>query len=369
MSVIVHLAPFLQGGAGRVVATLARAQRRDHRVLVATSRTPEPGFENYPEYLSSLRDAGCELIEVDSLFKRDRALNESAVTAIIAALGAARPAIVHAHAAVAARIGQSLGGPVLQTMHGWSRHKSQAHSAEDLAIMAAVDVVVFPSVASREQLFSLGGRFRHTAVVPNGISSTVAASPLPSPLADLPERRAAGTRILLAIGSLTAQKNQRLIIEALPEVARRQDVLAVFVGEGPELDALTRRAAELGLQDRVRFAGYVTHAAATLQIADLLIQPSLAESFGLAVVEAFRAEVPVAVSTIPPLLELVADTGCGWTFSPDSPAQLAAAIHTVLSLAPHERGATVDRARQLFLARFTDDRMIAAYDDVYASLG
>ena len=50
---IVHLAPFLQGGAGRAISSLAtRPARAGDRVIVATSLTAEPGFENYAEYLT-----------------------------------------------------------------------------------------------------------------------------------------------------------------------------------------------------------------------------------------------------------------------------------------------------------------------------
>ncbi len=366
---LVHLAPFLQGGAGRAVATLAAAQRRaGHDVVVATSRTAEPGFENYDEYLSSIHSAGCRLITVDSLFKRDRALNDAAFTAIAAALGASTPSVVHAHAAIPARIGQRLGGSVLQTMHGWSRHKSREHTEEDLAIMSGIDLVVFPSVAARRQLEEIGGRFRRTAIVPNGISSSPPAADLPGALSDLPSKRTSGTKVLVSIGSLTPQKNHRLIIDALPAISAQHDVIAVLIGEGPELDQLRDRAAALGLGSRVRFCGYQPAAASALAVADLLVQPSLAESFGVAVVEAFRAHVPVAVSSIPPLHELVADTNCGWTFSAHSPESLAATAHEVLGATADDIRERTDRAHRLFHERYTDDRMIAAYGDLYASL-
>jgi glycosyltransferase involved in cell wall biosynthesis len=118
----------------------------------------------------------------------------------------------------------------------------------------------------------------------------------------------------------------------------------------------------------VRFCGYVEDAASVLAIADLLIQPSLAESFGVAVVEAFRAGVPVAASRIPPLMELVADTNSGWMFREDSPQDLATTVTAVLDLPAEQRRERTDRARRLFLDRYTDDRMIAGYEALYSSL-
>lgn len=365
-SVIVHLAPFLQGGAGRAISTLACAQQRaGHHVIVATSKTAEPGFENYREYLEAVRRAGCALIEVDSLFKRDRDVNAVAARAVLAALDGRSPSVIHAHAAIPARIGQQLGAPVLQTMHGWSRRKSAAHTAEDLSIMRELPLVVFPSRASLQEVQSLGGESRRAAIVPNGIAAAAPAAPLPALLADVAGRRKDGTKVLLSIGSLTAQKNHRAIIAALPQIVRGHDIVAVLVGEGPELDSLAAQARALGVADRVRLVGYLPEAASVLAIADVLIQPSLAESLGVAVIEAFRAGVPVAVNRIPALIELVGNDERGWTFDASAPGTLVIAVERML--ASRDEGRT-QRARRYFEEGFTDDRMIAAYCALYSSL-
>ena len=363
---VVHLAPFLQGGAGRAIATLACAQRLGgDEVVVATSKTAEPGFENYAEYLEAIARSGAALLQVDSLFKRNALLNAAAEARLRAVLRSRLPDVVHAHAAIPARIGMTLCTPIIQTMHGWSRNKSAEHTAEDLGIMSGVDLVVFPSRASQREVEALGGRFRGSAIVPNGISAALPDARLPNLLDDLPARRAGGGRILVSIGSLTPQKNQAVLVDALPAIARLHDVVAVFVGEGPEIAPLRSRAAALGVAGRVRFCGYVKDAAAVLTVADLLVQPSLAESFGVAVVEAFRAGVPVAASRQPALSELVHETGCGWAFDASSPASLADAVVDALGAPESRRVSCTTHARQLFLDRFTDDRMIAAYNDIY----
>jgi len=366
---VVHLAPFLQGGAGRAIATLACAQRlAGDEVVVATSKTAEPGFENYAEYLEAIARSGASLIEVDSLFKRNALLNAAAEAGIRSMLRSHLPDVVHAHAAIPARIGMTLRTPIVHTMHGWSRNKSADHAAEDLGIMSGVDIVVFPSLASQREVEALGGRFRSSAIVPNGISAALPESRLPDVLTDLPARRAEGARVLIFIGSLTSQKNHAVIVDALPAIARHHDAFAVFVGEGPEIASLQNRATALGVADRVRFCGYVKDAASVLTVADLLVQPSLSESFGVAVVEAFRAGVPVAASRQPALNELVHETGCGWAFEATSAASLAGAAIEALRVSEPQRLSLTARARQLFQDRFTDDRMIEAYDEIYRSV-
>lgn len=362
---IVHLAPFLQGGAGRMITTLACAQRRSGRdVVVATSATDEPGFENYREYLDAISRAGIPLIKIDSLFKRDASLNAAARLAIEAAIDR-RPCVIHAHAAIPSRIGMAVGAPVIQTMHGWSRNKRADYVTEDLSIMRDVDLVAFPSRASRTELTDIGGIFRRTAIVPNGIDALARRHPLPTALAHLPGLRDRGMKVIMTIGSLTPQKNHAVVIRAMPALP---NVIAVLVGEGPETDRLAALATSLGVADRVCLAGYHANASSALSVADVFIQPSLTESFGVSVIEAFRDGVPVIASHIAALTELVRDTKCGWTLDPESSGELATVVGDALNISAAERAALTARAHQLFLDRFTDDRMIAAYAALYAGL-
>lgn len=365
---IVHLTTFLQGGAGRAVALLACAQRRaGHDVVVVTSRTPAPGYENYPEYLDTIAAAGARLIQVDSLFKRDDSLNNAALDTTRAALQQQQPRLVHAHAAVPARIGLRLasrGCPVVQTMHGWGRHKTPDQAAQDLGIMREVDLVVFPSAAAAAELRAAGGLFRATAVVPCGIPVEAPRAALPSGLEHVQRRRAHGARVLVTIGSLTRQKNHAVVIEALPSLVKRHDVMALLVGEGPELSALRARAVDLGVSDRVHFAGYLAEASSVLAIADVLVQPSLTESFGIAVAEAFRAGVPVVASDIPALAELLGGA-CGWMFDLNKAEALVHALDRGLRAPASEVADMTARARQRFENHFTERRMIDGYERAY----
>lgn len=367
--VIVHLTTFLQGGAGRAVTLLACAQRRaGHDVVVVTSHTPAPGYENYPEYLDTIAAAGVRLIQVDSLFKRDDALNRAALDQTRAALQGQRPQLVHAHAAVPARIGLGLasgGCQVVQTMHGWSRHKTPDQVAQDLDIMRQVDLVVFPSAAAAEELRAAGGSFRATAIVPCGIPAEASGAALPAGLDHLQRRRAQGTRVLVTIGSLTRQKNHAAVIDALPLLVERHDVMALLVGEGPEMSQLRARTVDLGVSDRVHFAGYVAEASSVLAIADVLVQPSLTESFGIAVAEAFRAGVPVVANNIPALAELLAGGACGWMFDAFDADDLVRTLDRGLRAPQAEVADMTARARRRFEDLFTERRMVDGYAQAY----
>lgn len=161
------------------------------------------------------------------------------------------------------------------------------------------------------------------------------AEPLypPSPLAPLldaapaeaEEPGAAGGYVLTA-GRLVRPKRFELLIEA---VARAGGGLsAVIAGSGPEADALARLAAERGVADRVRFAGWVDDAelAGLYRGCRAVYFAPFDEDYGYVTVEAFRAGKPVVTtSDAGGSLELVRDGVNGYVVEP-SPRAVAAAL-------------------------------------------
>jgi glycosyltransferase involved in cell wall biosynthesis len=177
--------------------------------------------------------------------------------------------------------------------------------------------------------------------------------------------RERGLRILGCIGSVTANKNQRLLVEALATLDA-PDVVAVFVGEGGE--ALLTQAAAAGLGDRVIACGYQPHASRWLPLMDLLVLPSQTEGQGLAVLEAFRARVPVVASDIPALARIVHHQRTGFLFQAGDAAALATVIRTALSLHAGDHDGIVRAAHARFLEAFTLERMVTRHEELYAQL-
>src|SRR5262249_32721704 len=109
----------------------------------------------------------------------------------------------------------------------------------------------------------------------------------------------------------------------------RPEVSLVVAGSGePSYEARVRReVSRLGLESVVRFAGFVDAAEkmSVLAESEILVQPSYQESFGLAVVEAMAAGLPVVVTTGVDLWPLIEARGAGLVAA-SSPAALADAI-------------------------------------------
>ncbi len=115
--------------------------------------------------------------------------------------------------------------------------------------------------------------------------------------------------LIINVGSLTPVKNQAMLLRA---VARAPGVRLKIVGEGPLRGELQRLAAELGIADRVRFAGEIDHGQmpAVYHAADLFAQSSRHEAQGMAVLEAAACGLPVigtAVGVLPEIGQAVKD--------------------------------------------------------------
>jgi glycosyltransferase involved in cell wall biosynthesis len=119
-----------------------------------------------------------------------------------------------------------------------------------------------------------------------------------------------GKRVLLVLGRVSRQKNQRFAVEALAASARRDAVLALAGAETDPgyLDETLALAARLGLADRVFALGNVprTDVVALLARADALLVPSTHEAFGLVVLEGWAARKPVLFADSVGLEELSA---------------------------------------------------------------
>ncbi len=107
-----------------------------------------------------------------------------------------------------------------------------------------------------------------------------------------------GTAILLNVGRLVPQKNQRVVLSCAAELMHRGiDAITLIAGEGPLRRELEAQAQELGISNRVRFLGMVGNVAELYSAADLFLFPSLFEGLSIALLEAQANGLPVVTSS------------------------------------------------------------------------
>jgi glycosyltransferase involved in cell wall biosynthesis len=163
-------------------------------------------------------------------------------------------------------------------------------------------VAVSPSTRTemRRQL-----RFREQIfIVPNG------TEPLP------PARgHRSPTPLIAVVTRLVPHKRLHLLVEAIPDLRRRWPTLQVVIaGSGPTRESLQSQVRELGLEDSVTLPGRVSEAGKCdlLSRAWLTVAPSLAEGWGLTVLEANAMGTPAVAYDVAGLRDSVRDKVTGW---------------------------------------------------------
>jgi glycosyltransferase involved in cell wall biosynthesis len=160
------------------------------------------------------------------------------------------------------------------------------------------------SESSRDELVTLGVERDRITVVHNG-TPEVTGPPLPR----------APHPSLVVLGRLVPHKRVELALRATALLATELPTLELVVaGQGWWAEPLRQLAADLGVEDRVRFAGFVAEERKheLLCSAWLLLQPSLKEGWGLTIVEAGARGTPsVAFRSAGGVVDAMADGETG----------------------------------------------------------
>lgn len=153
---------------------------------------------------------------------------------------------------------------------------------------------------------------------------------------------------ILSVGTIQPRKNYQRLIQAFAKVDT-EAILVIAGGAGWKNEAIFDEVKTLGLQERVRFPGFVAEAdlPALYSAATLVIYPSLYEGFGLPVLEAMACGAPVIASNRASLPEVVGEAGL--LINPYDTDNMATAIGHLLddgSLRASLAGAGQTRAGQ-----------------------
>jgi glycosyltransferase involved in cell wall biosynthesis len=138
--------------------------------------------------------------------------------------------------------------------------------------------------------------------------------------------------VLLSTGELCARKGQLHVLKAFNLFRRPiEDVKLVFLGEGEKKKELMILAENYGLRDCVLFPGFQPNITDWLAIADIYLQMSLIDPLPRALLEAMYLGLPVIVSDIDTMRDVVRDNETGLVVKPTEPSQIKRAIETLIS--------------------------------------
>jgi len=150
---------------------------------------------------------------------------------------------------------------------------------------------------------------------------------------------------LLSVGRLKPEKNHALLLSALALLPEGLDWRLVLAGDGPCEAALREQARALGIAGRVTFAGLVREPGALYRSADLFLLSSDHEGFGIVLVEALHAGLPIVATDCDSGPREVLEGGRHGRLVPPGDARaLAGAIRAVLASARPDAAALRRRA-------------------------
>jgi glycosyltransferase involved in cell wall biosynthesis len=176
----------------------------------------------------------------------------------------------------------------------------------------------------------------------------------------------ADAEVLVNVGRQEFQKGQRYLLEAIGQlVASHPGIVLLVAGRRGNASAdLEMLSSAPALRGRVRFLGHRDDVPEVLAAADLFVFPSLYEGLGGAQLEAMALGLPLVSSDLEAVREVVEPGGNALLVPPKEPARLASAISTLLR-DEQKRSSFGKRSREIFLGRFTLDRIASRMRGMY----
>jgi glycosyltransferase involved in cell wall biosynthesis len=346
------------GGAERVAVNLANGLPRDR----------------YQTYLCTTRREGAleGLLksEVGRLrLKRRRRLEAKALTRLVGFVRTEGVQILHAHETsvfLAALASLFPPYPALVWHDHFGRHEEIERPVWLYRLLArrlSAVIAVNESLAewSRARLRVPPGRVWY---VPNFVSDTE----VEGGAASLPGLR--GSRIV-CVANLRTQKDHLTLLDAMTLVVRRAPAAhLLLVGATVEAECreqVTRRCAQLGLEQHVSFLGSRPDVPSVLQACDIGVLSSVSEGLPLALLEYGMARLPAVATRVGQCTEVLAEGQAGMLVPPRTPGALAAALLELLG-SPAQRvtygNALHHRVKQFYSEGSVIQQICQVYDSV-----
>jgi glycosyltransferase involved in cell wall biosynthesis len=284
--------------------------------------------------------------------------------------------VVHAHlyrAMLYGRVAARLAGvtTVVGTEHSLGEKLIEGRPVDRIGVRAlyrAGERLGQTTIAVSEGVADLLGRWGVPAnrirVIPNGIDPAAFHSADPAVRTRFRSRFTIplAAPVVGYVGRLADTKQLPLLLAAVRQLP---EVWLLLVGDGPAAHQLSELAHSWGIAERVVFAGETSNVAAGYAAMDIHVNPSPAEAFGLAALEALAAGLPSVYTCCPALDELPAWERPAPTSARRVPGDAAVLRDTITELLAHPRRAT---AEGQVPERYHIGATAAQVDDLYAQL-
>lgn len=277
--------------------------------------------------------------------------------------------IIHGHGAkggiYARLLGLFLNAKVVYTAHGGSIHvthgrvKNVLYSLIEKFLYLITDRIIFESLYTKE---AYEGRIwsarKKGLLIYNGIDLSGEHQPK-----DLNQRILIGT-----FGELRKLKGHDILIKAISLLREKgRNIHLLISGSGEEEHTWRTLITKLDLVEHVTLETNTTDVEATMKTCDLIVQPSLFESFGYVPLEAMSLGIPVIGSAVGGMLETIQDQQTGLLVYSLTPEGFSSAIETLVDDS-ELRNNLVQNAYKQLRSNFSEDKMVTETKELYHSL-
>ncbi len=330
-----------------------------------------------PELRQTMEGAGVQTFSFDSV---SRCVYPIRLCTLAAALRSLRIDILHTHLFDASVIGLIAGTVARVPVRVMTRHYSDYHTrigktwhtrADRMCTWLAHSVIAVSNQTKRVMLEEEFAPATKVVTIHNGVDLARVVTPSPQEVAEL--RRELDLKddvaVVAVIARLHPEKGQEYLFRALPTLlAATEGKLRLLVaGMGPFRAQYEREVSALGVEGAVRFLGFRADVTRILAVSDVVVLPSVAEAFGLVLVEAMAMQKAVVGKRVGGIPEIVADGLTGVLVPPASPLALADAIYSLL-LNPTRRAQLGEAGRRWVIENFRFETMMKRYEGLYDRL-
>jgi len=366
----------ISGAESHLLALIAGLRERDVQVSLQLLVEPERPME---DMLAQARALGVPA--QSTTLRRD--MDPGALWELRAQLRSLQPDLVHTHLVhadiygfVAAKMARRL--PVVSSRHAGDRFRLRPRWRRIHQLLwQRLDAGIAISHAIKDFAIAVeGAPAEKITVIHYGLRAewqsdteiTAARRRLCNEL-DLPDE----ALLLGLVCRLVEEKGVHYALDALRQIKLDfPQAQLVIAGDGEKAAELKRLSAALGIADSVYWLGWRDDVADLMSAFDLLIFPSLWEGFGLVLLEAMAARLPIVASRVSAIPEVVIDGETGLLFEPRDVSGLVNALTRLLE----------DRALRKYMGllgaarleeHFSIERMVedtlAVYDAVLGNAG
>lgn len=233
-------------------------------------------------------------------------------------------------------------------------------------VLATVDKVLVASTAVFREALEIGVSKDTLVLVPNGVDTHRFHPNLDGHAV----RKRLGIKdypIILFVGGLIQRKGIEYLLEAAKSVlSKLENARFIIVGEGPRRGYLEQLSKKLGISPNVVFAGRVSFAELPLFYAacDVFVLPSIAEAFGIVVIEAMSTGKPVIGSRVGGIPDMIEDGVNGYLVPSKKPSEIADRVIELLG-DPKKAEMMGRQGRRLVKERFAIDKRVDQIMEVY----